>query len=143
MNHENVKEGAHRYFHREYEVTGAKNYCKECDAPEWHGRPDVVFIQSRRDVIHVVEAKRLADEVDGGLSQLRRYPGNYKWLALPADEYYGAGYGIASGCYEQGVGLLLVSGESRYSAEVKRWPVYRKGDFLRHYPKAQQAWKGR
>lgn len=117
MNHDDVKEGAHRFFHREYE-TGFRNFCKECDDPEWHGRPDLVFVQSRRDVIQVVEARRLAEEVDDGLHQLDRYPGNYRWLALPADEYYSAEYGIASSCSRRGYGLLLVSGEERYRAEV-------------------------
>ena len=142
MNHEAVKEGVHRYFHREYEVAGAKSFCKECDAPEWHGRPDLVFVQSRRDIIHVVEAKRLVEEVEGGLDQLRRYPGNYKWLALPADEYH-SGRGIASSCFAEGVGLLLISGASRFSGEAKRWPAYHEGDFLREYSKAHEAWKRR
>ena len=50
--------------------------------------PDLVFIRARRDNLHVVEVKSTLSKAFGrysGFNQLRRYKGNYKWLALHKD----------------------------------------------------------
>lgn len=142
MDHETVKEAAHRYFHNNYE-TSSKNFCKECDAPDWRGRPDLLFIQSKRTSLHVIEAKRLETEVDQGIAQLKRYPANYRWLAIPAEEYHSSRGGIMSRCRQAGVGLLLASGNVRPRSDLKTYPDRIEGDFLDEYPKAESAWRRR
>ncbi len=105
------------------------------------GRPDLVFVQSRRDVVHAVEAKGTADEAFDGIRQLDRYPANYKWLALPLEEYEESEGGIASACSQRGYGLLLISGTERFRAIPRRQPEYFSGDFLGHYPSAEETWE--
>ena len=140
MREADVVEGAHRHFEREYPDRNV-SICRECDAPVAHGRPDLVFVQSKRSVVHVVEAKAHAEDASQGLMQLDRYPGNYKWLALPSDDYANSESGIASACSERGYGLLLISGKERRHSVVRRWPERFAGDFLGHYPRAEEMWE--
>ena len=141
MREADVVEGAHRHFERTYPDRNV-SFCRECDAPVARGRPDLVFVQSKRNVVHVVEAKAHAEDAWGGLMQLDRYPGNHKWLALPYDEYEGSEGGIASACSERGYGLLLIYGQERLHSVVRRWPTRFEGDFLSHYPEAEEMWEG-
>ncbi len=76
-------------------------------------RADLLFIQARRDCIHAIEAEatlRKAFLKVHGFRQLSRYKGNYKWLALPYDEYVKDPDRIKSECERRGFGLILVSG---------------------------------
>jgi len=139
MREQEVVDGAHSFLHRNYE-SGRKFYCSECYTHDLTGRADLIFVQSRRDILHVVEAKRRANDVDSAIAQLGKYPANYKWIAIPADEYYSA-EGVFSRCSETGIGLVLVSGESKFRVELKLNPVYIPGDFLGRYPKAERVWE--
>lgn len=127
MDERTVVDGVNRWFRREF---GAGQYCGECTLPNRH-RADLVYVQ-RADIIHVVEAKSSADDarVSRAFEQLRSYPANYKWLALPLEEYEASAGGIASACSDKGYGLFLVSGSHlRLSVEIRRQPVYHSGRF--------------
>src|SRR5207245_2561235 len=113
------------WFRREY---GAGYFCGECTVVGG-GRADLVYKQ-RVDVIHVIEAKARAEDWQSAFRQLARYPANYKWFALPEDEYEAYGGGIASASSEKGYGLLLISGGPHHRiAKVRRAPAYRSGRF--------------
>lgn len=128
MRESDVVEAVDRWFRREH---GAGYYCGECVMPNGR-RADLVYVQ-RADVIHGVEAKARASDVDQAFLQLDRYRANYKWLALPNEEYERYS-GIASACSERGYGLLLVSGRLRYSVEPRRKPRYLRGRFDEYWP---------
>lgn len=79
-------------------------------------RPDLVFVQARRDVLHVVEVESSFSKAFGknsGFNQLKGYKGNYKWLAIHQDEYYKGFKRFKRECNKRGVGLIVVSGYER------------------------------
>lgn len=132
MTEKEVIKAVARWFRREYR---AGYYCGECRLRSGR-RADLLYVQ-RRDSIHVVEAKRIASEWLPAFRQLRDYPANYKWLALPRDEYYSYGTFIASECADRGYGLLLVSGGTAHRiVEARRVPEYRAGRFDSSWPAA-------
>lgn len=107
-------------------------------------RPDLLFCQSRRDVLHVIEVEptleRAFDKAHG-FAQLKKYKGNYKWLALPRDEWEkDVDYSIDKKCNRRGIGLLLVSGTKTLRVIEEIQPSYIPGDFLGYYPKAEEYW---
>ena len=125
MRETNVIDAVERWFKREY---GPGYFCGECVASK-AGRADLVYVL-RADSIHVVEAKRHASSVRDAFRQLARYPGNYKWFALPMEEYDLYGDGIATACSTRGYGLLLVGGGPSHRIVIaRRIPVYSKGRF--------------
>ena len=127
-----VVEAVDRWFQRYY---GAGRYCGECTLRSGR-RADLIYV-ARADSIHVVEAKAVASEWHTAFRQLRDYPANYKWFALPLDEYYPDNAFIASECSQRGYGLLLVSGgPSHRIVTVRRRPQYRRGRFNCSWPSA-------
>lgn len=125
-----VIEGASRWFRREY---GAGLYCGECSTAAGK-RADLVYARKANSV-HVVEAKAHAGAMGQAFRQLSYYPGNYKWFALPGDEYHSSGEGIASACSERGYGLLLVSGSPAPLTVVpRRVADYQPGNFAGGWP---------
>ncbi len=107
---------------------GSGYFCGECTVIAG-GRADLVYVQ-RADVVHVVEAKTRAEQCRDAFQQLARYPANYKWLALPEEEYESRGEGLASVCSGDGYGLLLVSGGLHHRiVKLRRQAVYRSGRF--------------
>ena len=107
---------------------GRGYFCGECTVIGG-GRADLVYMQ-RADVVHVVEAKTRAEQCRDAFQQLARYPANYKWLALPEEEYESHGEGIASACSGDGYGLLLVSGGPHHRiVTLRRQAAYRSGRF--------------
>lgn len=132
MKETEIIEAAESWFRREY---GAGVYCGECRLRSGR-RADLIYV-SRADSIHVVEAKAMASEWSSAFRQLRDYPANYKWLALPEDEYSSFGTFISSECSERGYGLLLLSGGPNHRiVEVRRRPEYREGRFDSSWPSA-------
>lgn len=106
-------------------------------------RPDLLFIQARRDCLHAVEAEstlRKAFLKIHGFRQLAKYKGNYKWLALPYDEYLKDPERVKKECERRGFGLILVSGKQRLRVYEVIQPVYIQGDFLSHYPETENEW---
>ncbi len=120
------------WFRREY---GAGVYCGECRLRSGR-RADFIYVQ-RRDSIHVVEAKAVGSAYQAAFRQLRDYPANYKWLALPKHEYESSGTFIATECANRGYGLLLVSGGPNHRiVEPRRRPEYRDDRFDSSWPAA-------
>jgi len=106
-------------------------------------RPDLLFIQARRDCLHVIEVESTISRAFSdhhGFKQLSKYKGNYKWLALPYDEYLKAPERVDRECNRRGIGLILVSGIKHLRVWEEIQPTYRRGDFLRYYPEAEQEW---
>lgn len=130
MREEEIIEGVTRWFKREY---GSGSYCGECQLRSGR-RADLIYVR-RADSIHVVEAKAVAAEWSSAFRQLRDYPANYKWFALPKDEYYEYGTFVATECANRGYGLLLVSGGPGHRVvEPRRLPKYRTGRFDSSWP---------
>lgn len=104
---------------------------------------DFVFVQSRSDTIHAVEIKNKITEssLNSALWQLESYKANYKWLVLPADEYYERS-GVFTEVAEHGFGLLLFSGRRRISFEKKLNPIYLYGNFIEFWPAIYDDWYG-
>jgi hypothetical protein len=125
-----IVEGVARWFKRQY---GAGVYCGECTTQSGK-RADLVYARQANSV-HVVEAKAHADAMGQAFRQLSNYPGNYKWFALPQDEYENAGGGIASECSSRGYGLLLASGSpARLTVVARRVADYVPGNFAESWP---------
>jgi hypothetical protein len=132
MKEKTIIEAVADWFQREF---GAGAFCGECRLRSGR-RADLIYVR-RADSIHVVEAKAVAANWQSAFRQLRDYPANYKWLALPEDDYYAYGTQIASECAERGYGLLLISGGPKHRiVEVRRQPVYREGRFDYSWPAA-------
>jgi len=92
MNEAHIVRKVHDFFHKEFDAGAPKTFCTECWRGDWGGRADLAFIRSRSDNLHVVEAKASLDGAFKAIEQLQKYPANYWWIALPADEYVpGAG----------------------------------------------------
>lgn len=129
-----------RYFHNKH---GYPNLAVP-NPSNWG--PDVLFIQSRRDNLHVVEVefsayKGLGRPYKGsGTYQLDRYSGNKKWLALPKNEYEKSSTELKIKCKKRGYGILVVSGNVKLRTFERIQPKYHKGDFLDEYPKVRDKW---
>jgi len=108
-------------------------------------RPDLLFVQTRRNLLHIVEAEPTltrAFSKSHGFAQLRKYKGNYKWLVLPKEEWEkDVDEKLESKCDELGIGLLTVSGKKRLHVQERFQPNYIQGDFLRYYPEAEDEWE--
>jgi hypothetical protein len=127
-----IIEAVQGWFRREY---GAGAYCGECRLRSGR-RADLIYV-SRADSIHAVEAKSTASDWSPAFRQLRDYPANYKWLALPKEEYLSFGTFISSECSERGYGLFLVSGTgNRHIVEPRRQAEYKSGRFDSSWPSA-------
>ncbi len=132
MKEAEVVEAVSSWFRREY---GAGFYCGECRLRSGR-RADLIYV-GRADSIHVVEAKAVGSAWMDAFRQLRDYPANYKWFALPESEYHALGTFVSTECAERGCGLLLVSGTpNRRIVEVRRRPEYREGRFDSSWPDA-------
>ncbi len=139
MKEARVIQAVHEFFHREYGADAPKTFCTECARWDLGGRADIVFVQSRSDVIHVVEAKSTLSGAFSAVDQVLRYPANHRWIAFPADEYI-AGAGLLKASSDEGIGVLLVHDRVRNRVEVKRWPQREEGNFLSDWPRLERAW---
>lgn len=74
-------------------------------------RPDFVYIRAYNQ-IHVVEAKRYAVDIDDAIDQLKRYRGNFKYVALPDGEYFD-NEEYTNEAIEERFGLILVGRTGR------------------------------
>ena len=131
-----------RYFRRYYCEHGCMWYIEPV-SKRWD-RPDLLFIQTRRNVLHIFEAEPTllrAFSKEHGFTQLRKYKGNYKWLILPDEEVEKDVDGrLDRWCSRSGIGLLSVSGRKHFWVwEIFR-PRYIHGDFLKYYPEAEDEW---
>jgi len=132
MRESDIIEGVEGWFRREY---GPGAYCGECRLRSGR-RADLIYV-SRADSIHVVEAKASASDWSAAFRQLRDYPANYKWLAVPKADYFAFGTSVSSECSERGYGLFLVSGtQNRRIVEPWRRPRYKEGRFDSSWPSA-------
>ena len=142
MNEQTITEAVLRYFHRYW-----------CDyGCMWHPepisrrsrRPDLLFLQTRRDLLHIIEAEPTLSRAFSkthGFAQLKRYKGNYKWLAIPRNEWgKDEEYHLEDRCKATGVGLLTVSGTLRFHVTEEVQPRYIQGNFLKYYPDAEYEW---
>jgi hypothetical protein len=120
-----IIEAVDNWLQREF---GSGYFCGECTVLGG-GRADLVYVQ-RGDVVHVVEAKTRTEQCPHAFRQLTRYPANYKWLALPEEEYERHGEGIASACSDNEHGLLLVAGGPHHRiVKLRRRAGYQSGRF--------------
>lgn len=129
-----------RYFLRNYDVS---RMTKPEATDLRFKRPDLMFIQARRDCLHVFEAESTLTRAFSkfhGFRQLAKYKGNYKWLALPFDEYKKDSERVSEKCERSGFGLVFVSGAKRLRVREEIQPVYMQGDFLSYYPEAEEEW---
>lgn len=142
MNETTIVEAVLGYFRRCYCEYGCM----------WHPepvsrrlrRPDLLFLQTRNNLLHIIEAEpTLSRAFDRrhGFAQLKRYKGNYKWLAIPKDEWEkDEEYDLESTCNATDIGLLTVSGKLRFHVTEQVQPGYMRGDFLRYYPDQEYEW---
>lgn len=107
-------------------------------------KPDLLFLQTRNNLLHIIEAEPTLSRAFNkrhGFAQLKRYKGNYKWLALPKEEWEkDEASHLEAGCKRFRVGMLTVSGKIRFHVVEEVQPTYLQGNFLKHYPKAQYEW---
>lgn len=142
MDEKTVTEAVLRYFRRYW-----------CDyGCMWHlepvsqrlRRPDLLFLQTRSNLLHVIEAEPTLSRAFNkrhGFAQLKRYKGNYKWLAIPKDEWEkDEEYLLEKRCDATGVGTLIVLGTLRYHVTEEVQPRYIAGNFLKDYPDAEYEW---
>jgi len=142
MNEKTITQAVLRYFRRYY-----------CDyGCMWHPepvsrrlkRPDLLFLQTRSDILHIIEAEptlRRAFSKRHGIAQLKKYRGNYKWLAIPKDEWEkDEEYKVDNACRTVGIGLLTISGKVRFHINEVIQPTYIVGDFLKYYPDQEYEW---
>ena len=142
MNERRVVTKVHNFFHKEIASGAPKSFCTECWRQDWGGRADLAFIRSRSDNLHVVEAKAHLEGAFKAIDQVQRYPANYWWIALPADEYV-PGAGLLKAASEEGIGVLIVHDRWRSPVQVKRRPGYEVGDFLAEWPRLEREWHRR
>lgn len=118
-----------RWYIRGY---GRENVYVRRPYAELNDIPDVVYYRAYNQ-IHVVEAKRSALDIYDAVYQLRRYRGNYKYLALPDGEYYEYKEDVDE-LIEDVFGLILVGikGSGLYADCLYDPPKY-EGDFSRYY----------
>jgi len=141
MREAEVVDAVHDFFHREYGTSARRTFCTERARWDLSRRADLVFVQSRSDIVHAAEAKATLNGAFHALEQVLRYPANYRWIALPEDEYV-PGAGLLKECSANGIGVLSVHGRFRRPVEVKRWPSYEPGNFLEDWPRLEEAWYG-
>ncbi|MGQ9629050.1 MAG: hypothetical protein ACUVXI_01890 [bacterium] len=108
-------------------------------------RADIVYIGGRIDRIHAVKVEVSYDDCFAfyhGVRQLRDYKANYRWLALPLDEYERDGSGRLRGeCERRGFGILVVFPHSEgLLAQSVLEPEYKGGNFGRYYPRILREW---
>ena len=143
MNEDKIVQAVLRYFRRNYSEYGWMYYIEPVSY-RWR-RPDLLFLQTRSNLLHVVEAEPTLSRAFSkrhGFAQLKKYKGNYKWLALPKEEWEkDLEYDLDSECERTGIGLLLVSGEVRFHVREEIKPKYIWGDFLGYYPEAKELWR--
>lgn len=110
-----------------------------------HTRADLLYIQGRRDWLHVVESEpnveRALYNSNHGLSELNDYIANYKWLALPLDEIQRDSDNVFKECKRKSTGLIAVySNAGGFAAKVMLNVTINKGDFLYHWPHVCSTW---
>ena len=94
--------------------------------------PDVVCYKAY-NAIHVIEAKRYRRYVFDAVEQLKKYPGNFKYVALPDGEYFKSP-GFVDDMIAGRFGLVLIHGgvNHMYAEFDSNSPAY-VGDFSRYY----------
>lgn len=108
-------------------------------------RADLLYIQGRRDRIHVIESeptiRRGIADSKHGVFELNDYKANYKWLALPLEEVNKDKDNLLQECTNRHIGLIAVypkaggvAAKSIYNA------TFIKGDFLYHWPHVCSVW---
>lgn len=142
MKEDEIKRVISDYFHRHYRGITRMTYP---EATRFDlKRVDLMFVQGRRDRLHIVEAEPTLERCFNpfhGFVQLSRLKGNYKWLAIPLDEFYRNPIRIEDECKRRGIGLIVVYGKRRtrrVREEIQ--PRYRRGNFLFHFPEACNEW---
>lgn len=134
-------EAVQRHFERKHSGK-TRLFYPEAIKRDWR-RIDALFVQGRKDCIHIVEAEptlnRLFQPIHG-FAQLSKHRGNYKWLAISKEVYEEDKSKIRKECKRRGIGLLVVSGKKRFTVKEKL-NKYRKGNFLHLYPEAYRDWK--
>lgn len=133
-------EAARRYFERKHRGK-VRLFYPEAIKNDWR-RIDALFVQARKDCIHIVEAEPSVSRVfdpNHGFAQLGKHRGNYKWLAISKDVYEEDKTEIRKECKRRGIGLLIVSGTERFTVK-ERLKRYRKGNFLHLYEEAYEEW---
>jgi len=94
--------------------------------------PDVVYRRAY-NAIHVVEAKRHRQYVYTAVEQLRRYPGNLKYVALPDGEYL-QDPGFVDDVIAGRFGLVLIHGGVNHMyADFESDSPNLVGDFSKYY----------
>jgi len=137
----NLIEAVRRHLERKHRGK-IRVFYPEAIKHDWR-RIDSLFVQARKDCIHIVEAEPSVARVfdpNHGFAQLEKHKGNYKWLAISKEVYEEAKTEIRRECRRNEIGLLVVSGRERFMVEEKL-KRYRKGNFLHLYPKAYEEWK--
>lgn len=140
LTEKDIVKAVSRYFDRQQRGKSRMFYDEATKLSR--NRIDLLFVQSREDCIHVIEAEPNLGRVwdsSHGFAQLGKHRGNYKWLAIPREVYKEDKRNIRRECRRRGIGLLVVSGRERFSVE-KKLKFYRGGTFLHLYPRAYQEW---
>ena len=140
LTEKDIVEAISRYFNRRHRGKTRMFYN---EATKLSGnRIDLLFVQSREDCIHVIEAEPNLSRVwdsSHGFAQLGKHRGNYKWLAIPWEVYKEDKRNIRRESRRRGIGLLVVSGRERFTVQEKL-KCYREGTLLHLYPRAYEEW---
>lgn len=134
-------EAVRRYFERKHRGK-VRMFYPEAIKRDWKSI-DALFVQARKDCIHIVEAEPSVARVfdpNHGFAQLAKHKGNYKWLAISKEVYEDGKTEIRRECKRNEIGLLVISGRERFTVEEKL-KRYKKGTFLPLYPDAYKEWQ--
>jgi len=140
LTEKDIVEAISRYFNRLHRGKSRMFYNEATKLSR--NRIDLLFVQSREDCIHVIEAEPNLNRVwdpSHGFAQLGKHRGNYKWLAIPREVYEEDKRNIRRECRRRGIGLLVVRGTERFSVE-RKLKFYREETFLHLYPRAYVYW---
>ena len=123
---------------RDFQQTYSGRWMTFSEAGSRRGKsPDLPFCQSWTHVLHVIQAEAAfsrAFDARHGFAQLKKYKGNYNWLALPRQEWErDIDYEVDDECKQIRVSLILVSDTVRFRVVEEIQPIHVRGDFLSRY----------
>ena len=106
------------------------------------GFADIAYIHSGPEQLHVVRLEATFDDcildTKSGIHTMSWIESNYKWLALPLDEFRNGeelfGDMLMDLCKERGVGILCVQAQGTgLSAKVMLDAAHHKGRYIKEY----------
>jgi len=150
MKEEELKGPVIRYLYSRFnDIEGFKFLAYEEPETSRSKRPDIVFVHSPKssqtldNIIEIVEIenslKKAIRDRKHGLNQLKKYPANRKYLAIPFTIHRLAPDKIETKCIERECGLLIIDKNGLIEERVN--PVYHvESKSLRSYKVVLRRW---